>query len=86
MTLKTSGEGKALSMFKANVPAGAIVAVGFLIAALFPADTSSRLFAEGAPAPAETSVPDTWLASDLQRALEAEAAARRDPAETRPDR
>ena len=86
MTLKTSGEGKALSMFKANVPAGAIVAVGFLIAAFFPADTSSRLFAEGAPAPAETSVPDTWLVSDLQRALEAEAAKRLDPAETRPDR
>lgn len=36
MTLKTKGEGEALRMFKSNVQAGAIVAAGFLIAAMVP--------------------------------------------------
>lgn len=89
-TLKTKGEGKALAMFKSNVHAGGIVAIGFLIAAMFPQDNSSRLYADHEtvpeavampfglkprPAP-EVTYPDTWLASDLERALEAEAAKR----------
>ncbi|ABI77653.1 4-hydroxybenzoate polyprenyl transferase [Hyphomonas neptunium ATCC 15444] len=92
MTLKTKGEGKALAMFKSNVHAGAIVAIGFLIAAMFPQDNSSRLYAdhetvpeavalpfglEQQPAP-EVTYPDTWFASDMERALEAEAVKRGD--------
>ena len=92
MTLKTRGEGKALAMFKSNVQAGALVAVGFLIAALFPAGNSSRVFAEHETVPeavampfglkpppaADVTPPATWLASDLERALEAEANRRSD--------
>ena len=91
MTLKTRGEGKALAIFKSNVQAGGLVAGGFLIAALFPAGNSSRVFAEHEtvpeavampfglkPPPADVTPPDTWLASDLERALEAEANRRSD--------
>ena len=92
MTLKTRGEGKALAMFKSNVQAGALVAVGFLIAALFPAGNSSRVFAEHETVPdavampfglkpppaADVTPPYSWLASDLERALEAEANRRSD--------
>ena len=92
MTLKTRGEGKALAIFKSNVQAGGLVAGGFLIAALFPAGNSSRVFAEHETVPeavampfglkpppaADVTPPDTWLASDLERALEAEANRRSD--------
>ncbi|MFN4185488.1 MAG: 4-hydroxybenzoate octaprenyltransferase [Hyphomonas sp.] len=99
-TLKTKGEGKALAMFKSNVHAGVIVAIGLLIAAMFPQNNSSRLFADHETVPAavampfglkprpapEVSYPDTWFASEMERALEAEAATRGDAAETTPNR
>lgn len=86
-TLKTSGEAKALAMFKANVQAGSIVAIGFLIAAAVPQGSGSRIYADHEtvpPAvdmpfglkPAQSSAPRspyTWLASDLEKALAAEA-------------
>lgn len=45
-TLKTKGEGEALRMFKSNVYAGAIVAAGFLIAAMLPEPAPRSLFAD----------------------------------------
>lgn len=51
MILKTSGEKSALAIFKSNVWAGAIVAGGFLIAALIPERAPKSIFAEPAIAP-----------------------------------
>jgi len=46
MRLKASGEQAALAVFKSNVWAGAIVAVGFLIAALIPERAPKTIFAK----------------------------------------
>jgi 4-hydroxybenzoate polyprenyltransferase len=51
MRLKTSGERAALAVFKSNVTAGAIVAAGFLVAALIPERAPRTIFAEPAVAP-----------------------------------
>jgi 4-hydroxybenzoate polyprenyltransferase len=51
MILKTRGEGAALAMFKSNVQAGALVAAGFVIAALFADRTPETIVAEPAAAP-----------------------------------
>ncbi|WP_291063831.1 4-hydroxybenzoate octaprenyltransferase [Hyphomonas sp.] len=45
MTLKTGGEAAALRVFKSNVWAGGIVALGFLIAALVPEPAPKTIFA-----------------------------------------
>ncbi|MFN7056706.1 4-hydroxybenzoate octaprenyltransferase [Hyphomonas sp.] len=51
-TLSTKGEGRALAMFKANVPAGAILAAGLLASALLTTFHQPRsLFLDGAPPP-----------------------------------
>lgn len=92
MTLKTKGEEKALAMFKANVQAGSIVAIGFLIAAMVPQGSGSRIYADHETVPPGIDMPFglkprqasaprhpyTWLASDLERALAAEAEKRGD--------
>ncbi|MEX1251430.1 MAG: 4-hydroxybenzoate octaprenyltransferase [Hyphomonas sp.] len=52
MTLKTRGETAALAMFKSNVWAGALVAAGFLIAAMIPEGTPKSTVAEPAIAAA----------------------------------
>lgn len=99
-TLKTKGEAKALAMFKANVQAGTIVAIGFLIAAMVPQGNTSRIYADHETVPAEVDLPfglkpappklprhsHTWLASDLERALETEAAKRGEAGNAPPDR
>ncbi len=46
MRLKASGEQAALAVFKSNVWAGAIVAIGFLIAALIPERAPKTIFAQ----------------------------------------
>lgn len=51
MILKTSGEKSALVVFKSNVWAGAILAGGFLLAALIPERAPKSIFAEPAIAP-----------------------------------
>lgn len=51
LTLKTQGETAALRMFKSNVWAGAIVAAGFLFAALIPERAPKSIFAALAVAP-----------------------------------
>ena len=51
MILKTRGEGAALAMFKSNVQAGALVAAGFVIAALLADRTPKAILAEPAIAP-----------------------------------
>jgi 4-hydroxybenzoate polyprenyltransferase len=53
MTLKTQGEKAALRMFKSNVWAGALVAAGFLFAALLPERAPESIFAAPAVAPPE---------------------------------
>lgn len=53
LTLKTQGETAALRMFKSNVWAGAIVAAGFLFAALMPERVPESIFAAPAVAPPE---------------------------------
>jgi 4-hydroxybenzoate polyprenyltransferase len=53
MTLKTQGEKAALRVFKSNVWAGAIVAAGFLVAALVPDRAPKSIFAAPAVAPLE---------------------------------
>jgi 4-hydroxybenzoate polyprenyltransferase len=52
MTLKTRGEGAALGVFKSNVWAGAIIAAGFLVAAMIPEREPKSIFAAPAMAPA----------------------------------
>lgn len=49
--LKSRGESAALAMFKSNVQAGALVAAGFLIAAMIPDRAPKTIFAEPAIAP-----------------------------------
>lgn len=53
VTLKTAGEKAALAIFKSNVWAGAIVAVGFLLAAMVPERAPKSIFAAPFVAPAE---------------------------------
>ena len=53
MTLKTQGEKAALRVFKSNVWAGALVAAGFLFAALLPERAPESIFAAPAVAPPE---------------------------------
>jgi 4-hydroxybenzoate polyprenyltransferase len=53
MTLKTRGEKAALRVFKSNVWAGAIIAAGFLFAALLPERAPESIFAAPAVAPPE---------------------------------
>lgn len=53
MTLKTRGETAALAMFKSNVWAGALVAAGFLIAAMIPDRPAKSIFAAPTIAPPE---------------------------------
>ncbi|MBA4337469.1 MAG: 4-hydroxybenzoate octaprenyltransferase [Hyphomonas sp.] len=53
MTLKTQGEKSALRVFKSNVWAGALVAAGFLFAALLPERAPESIFAAPAVAPPE---------------------------------
>jgi len=53
MTLKTQGEKAALRVFRSNVWAGALVAAGFLFAALLPERTPESIFAAPAVAPPE---------------------------------
>jgi 4-hydroxybenzoate polyprenyltransferase len=51
-TLSSKGEGRALAMFRANVPAGAILAAGLLAsAALTSLQAPRSLFLDGAPPP-----------------------------------
>ena len=101
-TLKARGESRALAMFKSNVHAGAIVALGFLIAAMLPEPTPRSLFAGHETLPAGNSGavslpfglelkrppapprPETWLASDMERALRAHGIPAADAAETSP--
>jgi len=88
--LKTSQEQDALSVFKSNVWAGAIIAGGFLLAAMLPTPKPRSLFAEHETVPAgpsetlvlpfglelkrepKASHAETWMASDVLRALEKE--------------
>jgi 4-hydroxybenzoate polyprenyltransferase len=88
--LKTSQEQDALGVFKSNVWAGAIIAGGFLLAAMLPTPKPRSLFAEHETVPAgpsetlvlpfglelkrepKTSHAETWMASDVLRALEKE--------------
>ncbi|MDP3459870.1 MAG: 4-hydroxybenzoate octaprenyltransferase [Hyphomonas sp.] len=51
ITLKAQGEKAALRVFKSNVWAGAMVAAGFLVAALVPERAPKSIFAEPAVAP-----------------------------------
>jgi len=53
VTLKTRGEKAALAMFKSNVWAGGIVALGFLIAALVPEPAPKTIFAKQELVPPE---------------------------------
>ena len=53
MTLKTQGEKAALLVFRSNVWAGALVAAGFLFAALLPERAPESIFAAPAVAPPE---------------------------------
>lgn len=53
VTLKTQGEKAALRVFKSNVWAGALVAAGFLFAALLPERAPESIFAAPAVAPPE---------------------------------
>jgi 4-hydroxybenzoate polyprenyltransferase len=46
VTLKTRGESAALGVFKSNVWAGALVAVGFVLAALIPEPAPKTIFAD----------------------------------------
>lgn len=82
-TLTTKGEDQALRMFKSNVQAGAIIAIGFLIAAMISGHTSPAPVAgeSAEQAIGSTARPHTWLATDLERALEADA---RSPAPQNP--
>jgi 4-hydroxybenzoate polyprenyltransferase len=88
--LKTSQEQDALGVFKSNVWAGAIIAGGFLLAAMLPTPKPRSLFAEHETVPAgpsetlvlpfglelkrepKASHAETWMASDVLRALEKE--------------
>ena len=88
--LKSSQEQDALAVFKSNVWAGAILAGGFLLAAMLPTPKPRSLFAEHETVPVgppktlvlpfglelkrEHQVPrtETWMASDVLRALEKE--------------
>ncbi len=58
--LKTQGDGAALRVFKSNVWAGALVAAGFLVAAIIPEPAPRSLFAEHEvvplPAPANETI------------------------------
>jgi 4-hydroxybenzoate polyprenyltransferase len=53
MTLKTQGEKAALRVFRSNVWAGALIAAGFLFAALLPERAPESIFAAPAVAPPE---------------------------------
>lgn len=53
VTLKTQGEKAALQVFRSNVWAGALVAAGFLFAALLPERAPESIFAAPAVAPPE---------------------------------
>lgn len=53
MTLKTQGEKTALRVFRSNVWAGALIAAGFLFAALLPERAPESIFAAPAVAPPE---------------------------------
>ncbi|KCZ93861.1 4-hydroxybenzoate octaprenyltransferase [Hyphomonas johnsonii] len=88
--LKSSREADALAVFKSNVFAGALVAIGFLLAAMLPTPQPRSLFADHEILPAGPSskveLPfglevkrephiageETWMASDIVRALESE--------------
>ena len=88
--LKSSQEQDALGVFKSNVWAGAILAGGFLLAAMVPTPKPRSLFAEHETVPVgppetlalpfglelkrehQISRTETWMASDVLRALEKE--------------
>ena len=88
--LKSSQEQDALGVFKSNVWAGAILAGGFLLAAMVPTPKPRSLFAEHETVPVgppetlalpfglelkrehQISRTETWMASDVLRALEME--------------
>ena len=88
--LKSSQEQDALGVFKSNVWAGAILAGGFLLAAMVPTPEPRSLFAEHETVPVgpsetlalpfglelkrehQISRAETWMASDVLRALEKE--------------
>lgn len=95
--LKSSKTSAALNVFKSNVWAGALIAAGFLLTAIWPDPVERSLFADHEivpDGPSETVTlpfgielkrdhhPDqseTWLASDIARALEKSGIERPDP-------
>jgi 4-hydroxybenzoate polyprenyltransferase len=86
--LKTSGEGAALAVFKSNVWAGGLLAVGFMLAAMLPEPRQKSLFADqevitgnradrydllfGLKLEKANPRDEIWFVSDLLRTLELE--------------